>query len=144
MSEAVGEEQARQLIAAYQQYQAEYEAVVREMNLTQMAAQGLDNAVAAVESIENSKVDQEILVPIGSGSYAYARISVVDRILLNVGAGVSIEKPTGEAIETLKARKNEVSEGSRKLSEIMTKLQREMGAIQSVLERYEQQAAGSE
>jgi len=97
-----GEEEIRRLLAAYQQYQAQAEAVVRQISLTQLTAEGLDRALHAVEALDKSEVGQEMLVPIGSGSFIYGRLASKEKIVLNVGAGVSIEKTAAEARETLK------------------------------------------
>jgi prefoldin alpha subunit len=59
---------------------------------------------------------------------------------LNVGAGVSIEKNAAEAKEILKIRKAEVLEGSRKLNEVLAKIDQEMQKIQAVMQQYEEGA----
>ncbi|OPX80028.1 MAG: Prefoldin subunit alpha [Methanosaeta sp. PtaB.Bin039] len=138
------EDQVRQLLSAYQQYQAEADALVRQLSLAQMTEQGLGRAVTAVEALSSAQVDQEILVPIGSGSYAYAKLASTDRIILNVGGGVSLDKPVDQALETLKKRRAEIGEGVRKLGEAVSKVEGEMAQIQSVIEQLEHAAAGSE
>ena len=138
-----GEEEIRRLVAAYQQYEAQANAIVQQMNLTRLTAEGLDRALKAVEAMEMAGEDQEIMVPIGSGSFVYARLASKERVVLNVGAGVSIEKSTTEAKESLNARKAEVVEGSKRLSEVLGKIDQEMQKIQAILAKYESEA-GSE
>jgi prefoldin alpha subunit len=135
-----GEEEIRQLLAAYQQYQAQAEAIVRQIGLTQVTLEGLDRALSAVEAIEKAEEGQEMLVSIGSGSFIHAKLASKERVVLNVGAGVSIEKTPAEAMETLKVRKAEVIEGSKKLNEVLAKVDQEMQKIQAVLGQYEQAA----
>jgi len=141
--DSVSEEEIRRLVAAYQQYQNQADAIVRQISLTQLTAEGLDRASKAVEAMDTASEGQEMLVPIGSGSFVYARLASKDKVVLNVGAGVSIEKTTSEAKETLKARQTEVSEGSKKLSDMLSRIDQEMQKIQAILARYEQQAQGS-
>jgi len=133
-----GEEELQQLLAAYQQYQAQAEAIMRQIGITQMTMEGLDRALRAVEVMEKAEEGQEMLVPIGSGSFIHARLASKESVVLNVGAGVVIEKPPAEALETLKSRKAEVSEGAKKLNEVLAKIEGEMQAIQGVLSQYEQ------
>jgi len=119
---AGGEEEIRRLLAAYQQYQAQSEAIAQQLGLTQMTIQGLDRAILAIDALDSATDGQEMLVPIGSGSFVFAKLASKERVVLNVGAGVSIEKPAAEARESLKVRKAEVAEASKKLSEMLNKI----------------------
>ena len=60
---------------------------------------------------------------------------------MNVGAGVSVEKTPAETREILKVRKLEVLEGSKKLNEVLAKIDQEMQKIQSIMQQYEDAAA---
>jgi prefoldin alpha subunit len=142
-----GEEEIRRLLAAYQQYQAQAEAIARQLGLTQLTAEGLDRALRAVEAMETAEVGNEMLVPIGSGSFIHAKLASKEKVVLNVGAGINIEKAPAEAKESLKARKAEVVEGSKKLNEMLGKIDQEMQRIQAIMEKFEesqQQGQGSE
>lgn len=134
----------RQLLAAYQQYQAQADAIARQIGLTQLTAEGLDRAVAAVDALEKAEEGQEMLVPIGSGSFIHGKLASKERVVLNVGAGVSIEKTADEARESLKARRAEVAEGSKRLNEVLSKIDLEMQKVQAQLAKFEQPSEGSE
>jgi prefoldin alpha subunit len=133
-----GEEELQQLLAAYQQYQAQAEVIVRQIGLTQMTMEGLDRALRAVETMQQAEEGQEMLVPIGSGSFIHARLASKESVVLNVGASVNIEKSPAEALETLKSRKEEVSAGAKELNDVLAKIDHEMKTIQGVLSQYEQ------
>jgi prefoldin alpha subunit len=133
-----GEEELQQLLAAYQQYQAQAEVIMRQIGLTQMTMEGLDRALRAVETMQQSEEGQEMLVPIGSGSFIHARLASKESVVLNVGASVNIEKSPAEALETLKSRKEEVSAGAKELNDVLAKIDHEMKTIQGVLSQYEQ------
>ena len=138
MSSSPGsEEEVRRLLAAYEQYQAQADGISHQLGLSQIAAQGLESALAAVDALEEAEVGQEILVPIGSGSFIHGKLASKENVILNVGAGVSIEKRSEEAKEILKARKNEVLEGSKKLTEVLAKIDQEMQKIQGIMQQYE-------
>ncbi len=112
---------------------------MQQLNLTQVTAEGLNRALGAVEAMEKAEEGQEMLVPIGSGSFVHARLASREKIVLNVGAGVSIEKTVPEAKEALTARKADVAEASKKLSEVLSKIDQEMQKIQAILGEYEGQ-----
>lgn len=145
MSSSPGsEEEIRRLLAAYEQYQAQADEISHQLGLTQIAAQGLERALGAVEALEEAEVGQEILVPIGSGSFIHGKLASRENVVLNVGAGVSIEKSPAEAKEILKLRKNEVLEGSKKLTEVLAKIDQEMQKIQGIMQQYESRLGGQE
>ena len=136
-----GEEEIRRLLAAYQQYQAQADGIMRQLSLTQLTAEGLERASTAVDALDRAEVGQEIMVPIGSGSFIHATLASKEKVVLNVGAGVHIEKDAAEAQEILKVRKAEVQEGSRKLNEVLSKIDQEMQKIQTVMQQFEESAA---
>ena len=65
----------------------------------------LREATAAIESIRSlsKNTESETLVPIGMGTYIPS-----DKIVLNVGAGVAVEKDFASAINYLEARIKEI------------------------------------
>ncbi len=136
-----GEEEIRRLLAAYQQYQTQADGIMRQLSLTQLTAEGLERASTAVDALNRAEVGQEIMVPIGSGSFIHATLASKEKVVLNVGAGVHIEKDAAEAQEILKVRKAEVQEGSRKLNEVLSKIDQEMQKIQTVMQQFEESAA---
>jgi len=136
------EEEIRRLLATYQQYQAQAEGIMRQINLTQLTAEGLDRALGAVDELDKAEVGQEILVPIGSGSFIHGKLASKEKVVLNVGAGVSIEKTAAEAKEILSIRKAEVLDGSKKLNDVLAKIDQEMQRIQAVMQQFEESAQG--
>jgi prefoldin alpha subunit len=70
----------------------------------------LREATAAIESIKslNKKSDSDTLVPVGMGTFVKTKISSNDKIVLNIGAGISIEKDAESAINYLEARIKEI------------------------------------
>ena len=67
-------------------------------------------ATSAIESIKSlsQKSDSETLVPVGMGTFVKAKISSNDKIVLNIGAGVSLEKDSVSAINYLEERIKEI------------------------------------
>jgi prefoldin alpha subunit len=115
---------------------------MRQINLTQLTSEGLDRALLAVDALDKAEVGQEILVPIGSGSFIHGKLASKEKVVLNVGAGVSIEKTAAEAKEILSIRKAEVLDGSKKLNDVLAKIDQEMQRIQAVMQQFEESAQG--
>ncbi|GKS67225.1 hypothetical protein YTPLAS73_07720 [Nitrosarchaeum sp.] len=70
----------------------------------------LREAISAIESIKalREKPDSDSLVPIGMGTYVQTKISSANKIILNVGAGIAMEKTYDSSINYLEARIKEI------------------------------------
>jgi len=70
----------------------------------------LRETTAAIQSIKslNEKPESETLVPIGMGTYVPTKISSTQKIVLNIGAGIAVEKDFASTINYLEARIKEV------------------------------------
>ncbi len=70
----------------------------------------LREATASIESIKalGQKSESQTLVPIGMGTYIPTKISANSKIVINIGAGVAVEKDFPSAINYLEARIKEV------------------------------------
>ncbi|QMU54428.1 MAG: prefoldin subunit alpha [Nitrosopumilus sp.] len=70
----------------------------------------LREATASIESIKSigQKPESETLVPIGMGTYIPTKISANTKIVINIGAGIAVEKDFPSAINYLEARIKEV------------------------------------
>jgi prefoldin alpha subunit len=58
----------------------------------------------SLEGLEKEKKNSELLVPIGGSSFVKARLGNSDKLIVGMGAGVSVEKTMQEAKEIIKQR----------------------------------------
>ena len=70
----------------------------------------LREATAAIESIKSlgTQPDSDTLVPLGMGAYIPTKISSNNKIVVNIGAGVAVEKDFPAAINYFEARIKEI------------------------------------
>ena len=103
----MSEEQAQQLMQQMQMLET-YFSDLSQREGTFVGV--LREATAAVESIKSlsQKPESETLVPIGMGTYVPTKILPNNKIILNIGAGVAVEKDFPSAINYLEARIKEV------------------------------------
>ena len=103
----MSEEQAQQFLQQLQML----ESYVAEMTQRENTLVGImREASAAIDSIKGvgSKDQSDTLVPLGLGTFAKTQISSKDKIILNIGAGVAIEKDKDAAINYLESRLKEI------------------------------------
>lgn len=103
----MSEEQAQQLMYQMQMLENYFgELTQKEESLIRI----IGEASSAIESIKSisEKPESSTLVPIGMGSFVKAKISSDDKFILNLGAGVAIEKDKNSTINFIEARIKEM------------------------------------
>lgn len=103
----MSEEQVQHLMQQLQMLETYYgDLSQREATLVNV----LREAISAIESIKalREKPDSDSLVPIGMGTYVQTKISSANKIILNVGAGIAMEKTYDSSINYLEARIKEI------------------------------------
>jgi prefoldin alpha subunit len=73
----------------------------------------LTYASMTLEGVEQEKENAELLIPIGGNSYIKANLATMDKIVVGIGAGVSVEKSLQEAKSILKERLGELEKSAR-------------------------------
>jgi len=84
------------------------DALQQRISMVNAALTDLTYASMTLDGIDKEKENAELLVPIGGNSYVKAKISDTTKIIVGVGAGVSVEKTLQEAKATLKERLDEL------------------------------------
>ena len=103
----MSEEQAQQLMQQMQMLETYFtDLSQREGTLLSV----LREAISAIESIKSlrEKPNSDTLVPIGMGTYVQTKISSNDKIILNIGAGIAMEKTYDSTINYLETRIKEI------------------------------------
>ena len=103
----MSEEQAQQLMQQMQMLETYFtDLSQREGTLLNV----LREAISAIESIKSlrEKPNSDTLVSIGMGTYVQTKISSNDKIILNIGAGIAMEKTYDSTINYLETRIKEI------------------------------------
>ena len=73
-------------------------------------------ASSAIQSINTSDQSVESLTPVGIGVYMKVMIPKVDKLLVNVGSGVAVEKSRDETLNYVESRIKDYEIAMRQLS----------------------------
>ena len=98
------EEELRRTSAELRFLEQTAEAIQSRINMVNAVITDLVYASMALEGLEKEKENSELLVPIGSNSYIKAKLENPDKVIIGMGAGVSVEKTFQEAKEIVKNR----------------------------------------
>lgn len=102
------EEELRRLSVELRFYEQTAEALQSRLNMINAVITDLTYAGVALNTLENEKEGSELLVPLGGNSYVKARLENPDRLIVGMGAGVSVEKTLPESKEILKKRQEDL------------------------------------
>ena len=141
----MSEEQAQQLMQQMQQLET-YFSDLSQREGTFVGV--LREATAAIESIKSlsQKSESDTLVPIGMGTYVPTKILPNNKIILNIGAGVAVEKDFPSAINYLEARIKEVEialqDTAAKKQDAAARLEQGRGQINQLMQAESQPNSG--
>jgi prefoldin alpha subunit len=137
----MSEEQAEQLMQQMQMLETYFSDLSqREQTFVGI----LRETTAAIQSIQslNEKPESETLVPIGMGTYVPTKISSTQKIVLNIGAGIAVEKDFASAINYLEARIKEVEialqDTSAKKQDAATRLEQGKAQVNQMMQSMQQ------
>jgi len=105
---APAEEELRKLSMEMRYLEQTAETLQQRMTMVNTAIADLTYANETLDSIEKEQENAEMLVPIGSSSYVKVKLADPNKIIISLGAGVSIEKTLPEAKVVLKERLDEL------------------------------------
>jgi prefoldin alpha subunit len=132
------EHDPRTLAMQHGELQKRAESVQQQMAMVQSSAKECAKALATIEELDGMVEGAEIMVPIGSGSFVSANLSKVNNIVVNIGAGVSIEHSISDAKELLEGRKAKFEKAFENMGNALTQIGQQMQSIESYLSSLKQ------
>jgi prefoldin alpha subunit len=102
--ESKNEEELRRISVQLRFLEQTADAIQSRINMINAVITDLTYASMALEGLEKEKETADLLVPIGGNSYIKAKLENPDKVIVGMGAGVSIEKTLQEAKEIIKNR----------------------------------------
>ena len=104
----------------------------------------LEESTNSFEALKNLSLDSDTLslVPLGIGVYVKSAISPINKVLVNVGAGVIIEKNKDDAVNFIEYRIKEFETAAKQLSTQKQQISYRMMEIQNTVNSYVGQMQG--
>ena len=102
------EEELRRLSVEMRYLEQTAETLQQRISMVNAAITDLTYANMTLDGIEKEKENAELLVPIGGSSYVRVKLADSNKVIVGIGAGVSVEKTVQEAKTALKERLDEL------------------------------------
>ena len=107
---------------------------------------GRMEAIAAIETLRElaTSEDGTVLLQVGAGASLRVKVLEPEKVLLNIGAEVIMERSNADSIEYLKDRITEMEASEKKVAETLNRLQSQINDIGKRIEQGYQQAMAAE
>jgi prefoldin alpha subunit len=119
---ATNEETLRRLIVELRLLEGTANTLQSRLNFVNAILTELNYAKMTLEGLEKEKEDVPLFVPIGGGSYIRAKLESAEKVIVGMGAGVSVEKTISEAKETVVNRISQLEKTRRTLQQQLTQV----------------------
>ena len=103
----MSEEQAQQIMYQVQMLENYLSELGQRENTLYNVLREATSAITSIKSLKEQP-DSETLVPLGMGTYIQTKNSSNDKIILNIGSGVAMEKTSDSAVNYLESRIKEI------------------------------------
>jgi prefoldin alpha subunit len=136
LATASRDEEVRKLSVELRYFEQTAENLQQRLSMMNAAITDLSYANMTLEGIEQEKENAELLVPIGGSSYVKVKLASIDKVIVGMGAGVSIEKTVPEAKTIIKERLEEIDKtrvsGQQQLSQIAERINHGRARMESL------------
>jgi len=131
------EEELRKLSVEMRFLEQTAENLQQRISMMNAAMTDLTYANMTLEGIEKEKKNAELLVPIGSSSYVKVKLANPDKVVVGMGAGVSIEKTLPEAKAIVKERLDELEKAmasaQQQFAQVANRINADRNRVESLL-----------
>ena len=131
------EEEVRKLNMQLRYFEQTAETLQQRLGMLNAGITDLSYANMTLESIEKEKENAEILVPIGGSSYINVKLADSNKVVVGMGAGVSVQKTLPEAKAAVKERLEELEktrvQAQQQLSQIAERINQDRNRMESLL-----------
>ncbi|WP_135604381.1 prefoldin subunit alpha [Methanococcoides sp. NM1] len=131
MSE-VSEQDVRNLAVQHRELQNQAESLQQQMGMVQMSIEECTRAIGTLEELEAVSGSINTMLPLGGGTFVHANVANVEKVVVSVGAGISVEKSPAEAKELLNQRKEELSKVVERLNGSIAQVGQRIQSIESM------------
>ena len=134
---ANAEEELRRLSVEMRYLEQTADALQQRIGMVNAALTDINYANMTLEGLEKEKENSEMLIPIGGSSYVKVKLADPNKVIIGLGAGVSVEKTLAEAKVTLKERLDELEKtmhaAQQQFSQVAERINSGRGRLENML-----------
>ncbi len=136
---AEGQQNIQNLALQHRELQKRAQTIQQQTNMLQMSIDDCGRAITTLEDLQSFSKNPDTLVPIGAGSFVNANIANDNKVVVEVGAGISVEKDVDGAIITLNKRKDDLQKVLEQMNQNLAQINQRIQSIESMAKQQQQQ-----
>lgn len=137
------DELMRERFMKFQNIQQQMEQMSSQAQLLNEKNAELDITIHALQELSKTEVDNEILAPLADGIFLKTTLKDNQKLIVNVGSGVTVEKTIPEVIGLLEQQKEELSLQVIQVEAIMQELNTHAVRIYKEIEQLNEETSRS-
>jgi len=120
------QKELQEKIMTFRVLQSKLENLIKQRDFLSNKLFEIENTLESIKDLLGSK--DKTLFSLGSEAYIFGKVENMEKMILEIGAGIAVEKNIDEGKEILNKRKEE-------MDKIMLDIQREIGRASSLMEQ---------
>jgi len=129
------EEKLRALVTELRFLETTGNEVQSRIGFANAALRDLNLASATIQGLEKLKKGNEILISVGGGAYIKAKVEDTEKVIANVGSGVSLEKTRKEAAVFAEKNIAELQKGGDQLQRQLVQILQRMEVLRIEIQK---------
>ncbi len=121
----MADDHLKQKYAQFQALQQNIEHLQEQLQLIVQQQAELESGIEGLEEISRTKLNHEILTPLANGIFLRTELENNQKLIVNIGADVAVEKTVPEIIELLERQQKELLEKNVEADALLQALSRE-------------------
>ncbi len=142
--EADKQQKLQRILIEADNYKKQIDSLSRQMQIIENMRMDTLSTQEAISSLKENKIGKEILVPVGSNSFVRAELRDNKKVIVDIGAGISVEKTIEDAREILESRDKELEDTRNKIQDKINEMNRKLLEMDSLSRRLIQELQASE
>lgn len=139
MTESNAQQEVQQKYMEFRTMQQQIEQISQHMELLQQQQAELEISEQALQELNKTAVQTEILAPIAEGIFFKTKLEENQKVVVNVGSNVTVERTIPETVELLKIQKQEIMARLVEAESILQDLHTQAMKLYQEVEKYTQE-----
>lgn len=136
------EDQLRQILYQLQLMEGSVQTLQQRLDVLNSASADLAMSKNSLTELKELKVDSPLLIPVGGGAFIHAKSVDLSKVIIGIGADVSVEMDLDKTLETITGRLTDVEKAQVSVQEQLSQILNQMQVYQSVGQRLSAELQG--
>ena len=136
MSQDQDEQKINQLVMTIQMLEQRLGGLTQNLEMIEATKQSLVSSNETILNLSKSEIGKPLLVPIGSMVMVKMRAEQLDKVVVNVGDNIYMEKSIDDATKLIEKRIERIIESENYLTTEMNKMAQQLNQYKAQLQSY--------